>query len=335
MTTAPHIISVRNVNHALHEATWWLRSAGERANSRNGPVVRAPGPVITVYQRPQERVLFNKHRDANPFFHLMEALWMLAGRNDVDFPAYYVQRMRDYSDNGLLLHGAYGFRWRRAFMDSDELEPIDQLSYLADHLRAQPDSRRAVLAMWSPELDIPVIEQTRDLPCNTHVYFQVHGGALDMTVLCRSNDMVWGAYGANAVHFSVLLEYMAAQIGCAVGSYTQFSNDFHLYTDTYPLKHRMFFEQEEDWRYEQEQVKPFPLVQDAKTWDEDLYRFMDGHATRLEQPFFTRVAQPMKDAHHAHKEGNRALALELAHAIAATDWRLACIEWLRRRGDGQ
>ena len=153
----PKTINVRNVNHALHEACWWLRVAGERATTRNGEVIRAPGPVITIYQQPTERVLFNKRRNANPFFHLMEALWMLAGREDVDFPAYYVARMREYSDNGLLLHGAYGFRWRRAFLDADEAEPIDQLTYLADHLKANPDSRRTVLAMWSAERDIPVL----------------------------------------------------------------------------------------------------------------------------------------------------------------------------------
>ena len=44
--------------------------------------------------------------------------------------------------------------------------------------------------------------------------------------------MIWGAYGANAVHMSILLEYMAARIDCAVGTYYQFSNNLHAYVDT-------------------------------------------------------------------------------------------------------
>jgi thymidylate synthase len=54
---------------------------------------------------------------------------------------------------------------------------------------------------------------------------------LDLTVLCRSNDVVWGAYGANAVHFSVLQEYLAGRIGVDVGVMYQFSNNYHGYVD--------------------------------------------------------------------------------------------------------
>jgi hypothetical protein len=57
-------------------------------------------------------------------------------------------------------------------------------------------------------------------------------GRLDMVVFNRSNDVVWGAYGANAVHFSFLLEYLARWIGCEVGTYSQISVNFHGYTKT-------------------------------------------------------------------------------------------------------
>jgi hypothetical protein len=63
-------------------------------------------PVMLHYERPTERVLFNKARDANPFFHLYEALWMLAGRNDVAPLAYYVKDMARFSDDGKTFNGA-------------------------------------------------------------------------------------------------------------------------------------------------------------------------------------------------------------------------------------
>jgi hypothetical protein len=328
----PRIIRARNVNHAFHEAWWWLKVAGETATSRNGEVIRAPGPVITMYERPTERVLFNPLRNANPFFHLMEALWMLAGRNDVEFPAYYVARMKDYSDNGVLLHGAYGFRWRNAFLDPDEAEPIDQLSYLADHLRNNPESRRAVLAMWSAEHDMPVLEQTRDLPCNTHVYFQIREGALNMTVLCRSNDLLWGAYGTNAVHFSVMQEYMAAQIGCKPGIYTQFSNDFHLYTNIAKLDDPMFMEQVETHLYDYGQVQPYPLIRDPRQWDSDLHLFMRGvEGATIKEPFFNEVAWPMHHSYRLFKDGQLAAAKVETARIQASDWRRACLKWLERK----
>ena len=78
-----HVINARNVNSAYPQALHYIAIAGDRVASRNGPVLRAPEPVSTVYAKPWERVLFDPQRDANPFFHLFESLWMLDGRNDV------------------------------------------------------------------------------------------------------------------------------------------------------------------------------------------------------------------------------------------------------------
>jgi thymidylate synthase len=118
-------------------------------------------PVIITYTHPRERVLFNQARDANPFLHLYESLWMLAGRNDVAPLKYYVNTIDQFSDDGKTLNGAYGYRWRHAehyeYSDPDSLyrsENIDQLQILIQHLKAQPESRRAVLQMWNVEDDL-------------------------------------------------------------------------------------------------------------------------------------------------------------------------------------
>ena len=50
-----------------------------------------------------------------------------------------------------------------------------------------------------------------------------------MTVCNRSNDMIWGAYGANAVHMSILMEYVAVAVNAPMGSYYQISDSFHIY----------------------------------------------------------------------------------------------------------
>src|SRR5437667_129280 len=134
-------IKVTNVNQCLSECLQWLLAAGVEENSRNGPVLVSPEPVMVTYTRPQERVLFSPLRDANPFFHLMEALWMLAGRNDVEWPAYFASNMRNYSDDGKIFHGAYGYRWRKAMS-------FDQLALIARELKANSESRRCVLQMW-------------------------------------------------------------------------------------------------------------------------------------------------------------------------------------------
>jgi hypothetical protein len=88
--------------------------------------------------------------------------------------------------------------------------------------------------MWSAEDDLGV--QSLDLPCNTMATFQVvideeGGESLDLVVFCRSNDILWGAYFANAFHFGFLLDYMALRTGYRVGTYTQVSVNYHAYAN--------------------------------------------------------------------------------------------------------
>lgn len=221
-----HVIHANNVNDAFQQALVYLEQQGVKRDSRNGPVLVSPEPVTTVYAKPLKRVLFWAERDANPFFHLFEALWMLAGRNDVSSVSRYAKQMVNYSDDGETFHGAYGYRWRKHFN-------YDQLPIIAAALRKNPDDRRQVLAMWDPREEVDLGRQGKDLPCNTIATFQINTSrALDLSVFNRSNDIVWGCYGANAVHFSFLLEYMAHWIGVPVGTYTQISVNWHGYFET-------------------------------------------------------------------------------------------------------
>ena len=213
------MITARNVQNALYLGLELFRQAGEIRDSRNGQVIVVPGPVTTHYTRPRERVLFWPQRDANPFFHFFESLWMLAGRNDVAFVSQFAKQMAEYSDDGIFLHGAYGYRWQyhyRRYGHSEEY--FNQLQILIRRLKEDPNDRRCVLSMWDPNADLDI--QSKDIPCNTHVYFSRNFyNQLDMTICCRSNDMIWGGYKTNAVHFSILQEFMAATIGCDVKDY--------------------------------------------------------------------------------------------------------------------
>lgn len=325
------LINARNVNDALASSMWKLHTSGIREGSRNGPVLVMPGPVITTYERPRERVLFNANRDANPFFHLMEALWMLGGRNDVEFVAYFVKRMRQFSDDGETLHGAYGERWRGHFM-RDQIKDVTAL------LRNDPTDRRAVIQMWDARVDLG--RNGKDVPCNTQIYLRVHNNneqavpELDMTVTCRSNDAVWGAHGANAVHFSVLQEFIAHDLGIVVGTLYQVSNNYHVYLNQYnPDDLRGLYW--DDSRYGLVGAVPYPLIKNSTVadWLIDLEIFLNEPEAHNEyhDEFFIDVAVPMFNSWQSHKRGAAVDAMAYANQIAAVDWHIACTEWLQRR----
>lgn len=335
-----HSIIATNPNTALAAGLWHLQREGSRSDSRNGEVLVARGPVVTTTLNPTQRVLFSALRDANPFFHLIEALWMLAGRNDVAIPANYAQQLQLYSDDGVTLNGAYGYRWREHF-------GVDQLLQAINTLKKDPNTRRCVVAMWDGASDAKTaLLGGADVPCNTHIYFSPQpSGALDMTVCCRSNDAVWGAHGANAVHFSVLLEFVAAFSGFRVGKMYQFSNNYHIYTQRADVTRLLDGAYAADDRYAQGFMTMQPLVgghDRIDDWHDDLDTLMDYienvAAGRVETPeprlnaaFLRETALPMVRAHWLYKAGNHTMALQAAQTIYSEDWRIACCEWLPRR----
>lgn len=327
------VINVRNVHEALPEAVHQIKCIGVAEDTRNGEVLAAPYPVTTVYQMPRERVIFWPQRDANPFFHFYEALWMLGGRNDVASLTRFVKRMGQFSDDGEVFHGAYGHRWRRHFK-------VDQLQLVIGNLRKNANCRRQVIGIYDPEVDLPNQEGKRDIPCNLVVHFMRRGRDLDMTVFNRSNDIIWGAYGANAVHFSMLQEFIASFTGLQVGRYWQISDNWHAYTDTLDqVKDLDMFAHQPPSSgirtpYE-EDVQPYPMVNRTglDEWLQDLGMFLaeEHSALGYRDKFFRHVALPMMSVHNLYKQKEYAMAKEATSDIRASDWRKAVTEWLARR----
>lgn len=343
-----YVLQARNPHDALPQALRLLQRVGVARASRNGPTLTADGPVTTVYSHPEERVLFWPERDANPFFHFYESLWMLGGRNDVKPLVDIVKRYASYSDDGVTQHAAYGHRWRRHFCyypepadEREECVGLDQLAVVIQRLRRDGTDRRSVITMWDPEADLG--RAGVDVPCNLVASVQVGtDGRLDLSVFCRSNDIIWGCYGANAVHFSVLQEYLARAIGVPVGRYWQTSVNWHGYTDTFePL-----LRASERWPsgnpYREGSrggsVRSYPLMKASwEHWDGDLARWLEEPTWErpFVDPFFNQVAVPIMRAHRAMKdlptpERFTAARSELS-ACQAEDWKRACVEWVMRR----
>lgn len=333
-------IRARNVNHALYEGANVLRRFGVERDSRNGPVLVAPEPVCTLYAKPNERVMLHPGRDANPFFHLVEALWMLAGRNDLAPLTEFVKNMSNFSDDGGKTQpGAYGFRWRKQF-DYRKGEILDQLQWAVKRLKADPNDRRVVIQMWDAEVDAWKADHGgKDVPCNLIALPTINiGGALDLTVFNRSNDMVWGAYGANAVHFSVLQEYLARMVGVPVGSYWQVSNNFHGYLRTIGKAGDRWPWDDDSDPYGGGLVLTSPMfnwdgeISDEEFQDDLAWFFDDPARPGLRTPFLRRVACPMVMTHRTYKkEGVEAAREVLQQLPTYNDWGAAAHLWLNNR----
>jgi thymidylate synthase len=322
------VFNVTNVNQAFPLEINAIKAKGMPRNSRNGPVLEFPEPVATTYRRPTERVLFDKNRMCNPFFHHMEGLWIIGGYRDVEFLDYFNSQMKQYSDDGVTFWGAYGHRLRHAL-------GFDQLEKAITLLKLNPEDRRVVTTMWSPDLDLG--QSKLDHPCNTHIYWKVRDGKLLMTVCCRSNDMLYGKLGANVVHFSMLQEYVAGRTEYEIGPYTQVSDSLHVYTKLPVWKNventsyvpTDYYDSE----YAELLVQPYPMFKDCtvRDWEHDLQEFMvdPQDDKQYRTLYFQDVVQPISLIWWEHKRTRN--GLKYIDSIKASDWRTACKIWLKEK----
>ena len=173
-------------------------------------------PVLFGVSNPHEPVPFVNGRRPNYFGMLAESLWLLSDTDSVDVISTWNQKLRDYTDDGIHLSGAYGRR----------ISPF--VSRVIHTLKEDPNTRQAVLPIFE---GWDVGSKTRDLPCNVMVMFKVRRGMLDITVINRSNDVLWGAFTVNIPQFAMLQSAIAGELGLPVGQQWHMSDSLHLYTD--------------------------------------------------------------------------------------------------------
>jgi thymidylate synthase len=368
-------IIARNVNDLYSSSVRVIQEVGIEEQTRNGPALVAPYPIMTAMHRPLERVLFDEERNANPFFHLFEAIWMLAGRADAAWLNNFVKDFGErFAEEQGYLHGAYGQRWRFHF-------GCDQLELVAEKLAHNPDDRRVVITMWNPMVDLidtgptpEIVTIPKDLPCNTHIYPRIRstpeGKFLDLTVCCRSNDIIWGATGANAVHFSFLLEYLAGLISdkrqmlarpidpttggrslynsigqdgkklglVKPGILYQMANNWHAYINTLPNTTPLLGRWDLDsYQTRSNMIEIMPIGTPGKWefWLEDAKKFLENpqrSGNDYINHWFKSNAANMWQGHTLGR-----IAKDIGQAeryllnMTSKDWGTAAIRWLRRR----
>lgn len=334
-----------NLEQALPSLLEAVLSGAERT-SRNGPVLEMLAFSVQL-DKPYERFQTLPHRNANPFALIAETMWMLAGRDDIEWLSHYLPRAINYSDDGKTWRGAYGPRIRRwsAWGWMDDTEPVDQVADVIEELRAHPDSRRAVISLWDPRSDGG---DSKDIPCNNWLQFLIRDGQLHLHVTVRSNDAMWGWSGIDTFEWSVLHEIVANSLGVEVGPVTYFIGSLHLY--------------EPHWKRAQQIVDDAPAAQSLYSttialrtklryqdldamladWFTGEARVREAHVNvdewqHIVDPFLN-VSLVMLDAYHRYLRGVPLSDIETliqganrwAPGSTASDMVGACWEWLER-----
>lgn len=105
----------------------------------------------------------------------------------------------------------------------------NQIPWVVEELRRNPDSRRAVVSIRSEE-DM----HTGSPACLQNIHYLIREGKLHCKVLFRSNDATKAAF-MNAFALIMLQKRIAETLGVQMGTYTHRANSFHVYERDYAM----------------------------------------------------------------------------------------------------
>ena len=312
------VFRAKNSNDMACEVYSALHHEGIESSSRNGNVLKFNDPVTLCYSEHWNRGNHTLGRDANPFFHVAEAMWMLAGRRDLAFLEMFNKGMAQYSDDGVNFNAAYGYRLRRHF-------GFDQLEQAVLALERDPDTRQVVGQMWDPQ---DLILTTKDKACNMSMVFSIVDEKVQMMIFNRSNDAVYGnVTGANPVHMSYFLQYVADQLGRKMGKMYFTTVNLHVYTDLYDHWDTM------NWAKDRSVYTPYPstlkgLGEIEVLCDEIMdhkFIYNEYHSQHIET-----VVKPLLNTWLMRKHKNGDFFDELCKCTCPS-LSMAAWEWLDRR----
>jgi thymidylate synthase len=213
------VIQARNHTHFLYEALELVFNKGRLVSPRGLGVLEVENVLIHI-EKPFQKQLFVPLRGNNPIATMAEVLWVLAGRNDMEYLTYYLPRAIKFSDDGKVWRGGYGPRLRN-------WNGTDQLREVVKILESDPDSRRAVMMIYDPDKDFV---NSRDIPCNNQLAITIRDNKLSLKICSRSMDIIWGST-VNIIEWSVLQEILSGILNAEIAVLAYFVSSFHLYTN--------------------------------------------------------------------------------------------------------
>lgn len=154
---------------------------------------------------------------------IIELLWFLKGDTNVRWLQENKCRIWDeWADENGDLGPVYGKQWRS--WAAPDGRTIDQISWVQNEIRTNPNSRRLIVSAWNPA----DVENMALPPCHCLFQFNVMDGKLNCQLYQRSADIFLGV-PFNIASYSLLTMMMAQACGLEPGEFVHSFGDAHLY----------------------------------------------------------------------------------------------------------
>lgn len=183
-------------------------------------ILSAHEPVITNFE----------HRKLNIEYAKREWLWYLSADpmdDSIEQHATMWKKLKQPDGSFFSNYGQYLF-------GPDPTK--SQFAYVVSQLKDDPGSRRASMVLLQRE---HLFKDNLDTVCTYAINFTIEGDVLSMTVMMRSNDVVFG-FTNDAFCFSQVYEFVYVLLkrkyeNLIRGTYTHFTNSMHVYERHYDM----------------------------------------------------------------------------------------------------
>lgn len=209
-----HLLELPNLREGYVELCQYVLRNGSPSKPRDLQTRELEDVTFTVGDL-QNTLPIDCNRGVSTTVAAVEALQLIGGVSTPDLLVAASKNFAQFREPDGSFYGAYG---RRA--------GVAQTRAVIDKLRADRDSRQAMIMMWDPRLDNE--PGHRDYPCTLALGFRLRHDRLNLSVTMRSNDAWWGtAY--DVFQFTQLQWTIANVLGVSIGSYTHTAMSLHLY----------------------------------------------------------------------------------------------------------
>ncbi|KAF1723966.1 thymidylate synthase [Pseudoxanthomonas japonensis] len=156
-----------------------------------------------------------------------ELLWFLKGETNIAYlKDNKVSIWDEWADANGELGPVYGKQWRS--WEGADGKTIDQMQWLVDEIKRNPDSRRLVISAWN----VAELPKMALMPCHSLFQFYVVDGKLSCQLYQRSGDIFLGV-PFNIASYALLTHMVAQATGLGVGDFVHTLGDAHLYSNHY------------------------------------------------------------------------------------------------------
>lgn len=326
-----------NHKFVLTPRSYWrlldfVSKRGEKVSPRGLNTFELINATLTL-RNPIDRVIPDRERKMNIGFAIAEWYSFMFGVDDINFFTKFIKSYSKFSSDGQKLDGCYGTRINFCQSTAGLISSVNQIDEVVNKLKKDPDSRQAVVAIYSKE-DL-IGAGGLNTPCTMTLQFLLRGGNLHTIVNMRSSDVVKGLT-YDVFVFTMVQEYVARQLQVPLGHYYHNAGSLHLYETDLDLLSKL--RRKYRWPHlmlEMPTTTPLDVVQFRTLVDQGL----DDDSTFFEiandkkawssqavQDYFVGLAAVMKSFVHRHS--NPEISLKALGLVGDPTLKFVLRGWL-------